>query len=116
MNTFMSFAPRAIRAPMKAIKPKLVGDKELAAIHLTNPEREIGKDTGVTKLDDDEDAAPRVVWYCDRTLRHWMDVQMLRNRNVLIALDDYAGKPCMGFRGHPVKIVDQILNTESRVV
>ncbi len=72
--------------------------------------------SGVTKLDDDEDPAPRSVWYCDRTLRHWMDVQMLRNRNVLLQLNDYAGKPCMGYRGNPIKIVDQIINTESRVV
>jgi DNA ligase D len=33
-----------------ALKPKLVGDRELAAIHLTNPEREMSG-TGVTKLD-----------------------------------------------------------------
>jgi len=50
--------------------------------------------SGVTKIDDEEDdVTPRPVWYCNRTLRHWMDVQMLRNRNVLIGIKDYAGAP-----------------------
>lgn len=33
------------------LKPRLVGDRELAAIHLTNPDREIFGGSGVTKLD-----------------------------------------------------------------
>jgi len=42
----------AKRAPAsRAIKPKLVGDRELAAIHLTNPDREMFAGSGVTKLD-----------------------------------------------------------------
>ena len=48
---FLGLAP-AKRAPAaKAIKPKLVGDRELAAIHLTNPEREMFAGSGVSKLD-----------------------------------------------------------------
>jgi DNA ligase D len=35
----------------KSLKPKLIGDRELAAITLTNPEREIIAGSGVTKLD-----------------------------------------------------------------
>jgi len=34
-----------------SLKPKLIGDRELAAIHLTNPEREMFSGSGVTKLD-----------------------------------------------------------------
>ena len=47
----MGFEPRKKVRPVKALKPKLIGDRELAGIHLTNPEREIGAGTGVTKLD-----------------------------------------------------------------
>ena len=47
---FLSIAPIKRRAT-KSLKPKLVGDRELAAIHLTNPEREMFGDSGVTKLD-----------------------------------------------------------------
>ncbi|MBI3677787.1 MAG: DNA ligase D [Proteobacteria bacterium] len=39
------------RKPARSLKPKLVGDRELAAIHLTNPEREMFEGSGVTKLD-----------------------------------------------------------------
>ena len=44
-------APRPAERPAKVAKPKLIGDRELAAIRLTNPEREILPGSGVTKLD-----------------------------------------------------------------
>ncbi len=48
----LSWAPRKAAArPTKALKPRLVGDRELAAVQLTNPEREIFAGSGVTKLD-----------------------------------------------------------------
>ncbi|HVM99330.1 MAG TPA: DNA ligase D [Caulobacteraceae bacterium] len=48
---FLGFAPRKAAKPVKALKPKLIGDRDLAAIHLTNPEREMFAGSGVTKLD-----------------------------------------------------------------
>jgi len=72
--------------------------------------------SGITKTDAVmNDTGVRTVFYCNRTLRHWMNVQAMRNRNVLLSLDDYAGKPTEGYRGIPIKIVDQILNTETTV-
>jgi DNA ligase D len=47
----LSWAPRAPAAPARSVKARLVGDRELAAVHLTNPEREIFAGSGVTKLD-----------------------------------------------------------------
>ena len=74
--------------------------------------------SGITKTDAPHDPAPgiRSVFYCNRTVRHWMDVQGMRDRNVLLSLTDYAGMPCDTFRGIPIKIVDQLLTTEARVV
>ncbi len=46
-----SVAPRRAERATRAAKPKLIGDRELAAIHLTNPEREMFAGSGVTKLD-----------------------------------------------------------------
>jgi hypothetical protein len=40
----------------------------------------------------------------------------MRNRNVLLSLNDYAGKPVEGINGIPIKVSDQLLTTESRVV
>lgn len=47
----LGYAPREASKPVKALKPKLVSDRELASITLTNPEREIFAGSGVTKLD-----------------------------------------------------------------
>jgi bifunctional non-homologous end joining protein LigD len=46
---FLSLSKKPTRSS-KPLKPKLVSDRDLAAIHLTNPEREMSE-TGVTKLD-----------------------------------------------------------------
>lgn len=75
-----------------------------------------GNTSGITKTDAPmDDKGVRGVFYCNRTVRHWMDVQSIRNRNVLLGINDYAGNPVMGFRGLPVKIIDQILDTEATV-
>lgn len=79
----------------------------------------MGKNTsGITKTDAPRDPAPgiRPVIYCDRTLRYWLDVQGIRNRNVLLTVNDAAGKPQDIFRGIKIAISDQLLNTEARVV
>jgi len=47
----LGYARREAVKPKQALKPKLVSDRELAAITLTNPEREIFAGSGVTKLD-----------------------------------------------------------------
>jgi len=51
-----------------------------------------------------------------RTGRHWMDVQAMRDRNVLLRIEDYAGRPVDGFNGIPLRVSDQLLITESRVI
>ncbi len=72
--------------------------------------------SGITKTDAPmDDQGVRPVFYCNRTTRHWMDVQAMRDRNVLLRIEDYAGMPIDGYRGIPIKIVDQIVNTETTV-
>jgi hypothetical protein len=73
--------------------------------------------TGNNKTDAPNDpmGGSRCVFYCDRTVRHFLNTQAMRNRNVLLALTDYDGKSCETYRGIPIKTVDQILNTESTV-
>jgi DNA ligase D len=48
---FMSFAAQPTRSAAKAVKPRLVTDRDLAGVQLTNPEREIFAGSGVSKLD-----------------------------------------------------------------
>ena len=74
--------------------------------------------SGITTSDAPGDAAPAMKWvmYANRTARHWMDIQAIRNRQVLLTPDQYAGKPVMRYRGIRINVVDQLLNTEARVV
>lgn len=73
--------------------------------------------SGITTSDAQDDPSPglRAVIYANRTVRFAMDQQMLRDKNVLIALKDYDGAPCMTYRGLPVKVSDRLTITEGRV-
>lgn len=73
--------------------------------------------SGITKTDATDEPAPgiRPIIYTNRTGRHWMDVQAMRDRNVLLRIEDYAGVPVDGINGIPIKISDQLLNNEQRV-
>lgn len=74
--------------------------------------------SGITKTDAPDEPAPgiRPAIYVNRTVREYMDIQAIRDRNVLLGPRDYAGEPVTSFRGIPIRIVDQLLNTETRVV
>ena len=56
------------------------------------------------------------VIYVNRTLSTALDLQAMNKTNVLLKLDEWDGKPITTFRGIPIKVCDQILNTEARVV
>lgn len=73
--------------------------------------------SGITQTDAPNDPAPgiRPVIYCNRTIRFWMDAQGMRDRNVLLTINDAAGKPQDNFRGIPVKVSDRLLTTEDAV-
>ncbi len=73
--------------------------------------------SGVTESDAPNEPASgtRPCFYMNRTLRHWFNVQAMRNRNVLLTLNDYDGKVVQGYRQIPFRTVDQILNTETTV-
>ena len=71
--------------------------------------------SGITTTDAPARAAPavRLGIYVDRTAREYMDLQAIRDRNVLLRPEDYAGKPIVNFRNAPIGVVDQILDTEA---
>jgi len=74
--------------------------------------------SNITKSDakDKQNPAVRLKMYTDRTVRAAMDVQAIRDKNVLLSPRDYAGAPIVNFRNIPIGVNDQQLNTESRVV
>jgi hypothetical protein len=56
------------------------------------------------------------VFYCNRTLRSALDQQAMAKTNNFLTIESRDSKPYTAFRGIPIRICDQILNTESRVV
>jgi hypothetical protein len=73
--------------------------------------------SGITKSDAPTRATPnvRLMFFCDRTAREYMDIQAIRDKNVLLRPEDYAGKPIVNFRNIGIGVVDQLLDTEARV-
>jgi len=47
-------------------------------------------------------------FYRNRVIRYYLDIQSIRDCNVLLCLDDAAGLPSPSFRGIPVRIIDGI--------
>jgi hypothetical protein len=74
--------------------------------------------SGITKSDAQDKMSPavRLKMYCDRTVRASLDVQAIRDKNVLLSPTDYAGRPIVNWRNIPIGVQDSMLNTEARVV
>jgi hypothetical protein len=74
--------------------------------------------TGITESDAPGDPVPGInlAWYVNRTGREYMDIQAIRDRNVLLSSKDFAGDPVVMFRDVPIRVVDALTNTEARVV
>jgi hypothetical protein len=56
------------------------------------------------------------VFYCNRTVRSALDIQAMSKTNNFLTLETRDSKPYTAFRGIPIRLCDQITNTESRVV
>lgn len=59
---------------------------------------------------------PRAAIYCNRVVSTYLDLQALNKTNVLLRMDEWAGRPVTTFRSIPIRTVDQLLSTEARVV
>ncbi len=72
----------------------------------------------ITETDAPGDPVPgtNLAWYMNRTVRTALDIQAIRDKNVLISMNDYAGQPVAEWRGVPVRVVDALLTTEGTVV
>lgn len=74
--------------------------------------------SGITEVDNPTDPSPGILpaIYCNRIVRTAMDVQAIRDKNVLISMNDFAGQAVMSFREIPIRVNDALIATESRVV
>ena len=58
----------------------------------------------------------RSAFYCNRTLLTYLDQQAMNKTNVLLRMEEWDGESVTTFRGIPIRCVDALLTTESRVV
>jgi hypothetical protein len=58
----------------------------------------------------------KFAFYTNRTVAAMLDIQAQNKANVLLKVDEFAGKRVLSFRGIPIRIVDAMLTTEARVV
>jgi hypothetical protein len=62
------------------------------------------------------DGMGKSVFYVNRTVSTYLDLQMMNATNVNLTLSEAAGVRVMSFRGIPIRRSDALLNTEARVV
>jgi len=60
--------------------------------------------------------AVNMAFYCNRYLRTALDIQALAKTNNFLTIETRDSKPYTTFRGLPIRICDQLLNTEARIV
>jgi hypothetical protein len=75
------------------------------------------RNSGITETDAKSEMGlvVRPAFYANRTVRGFMDIQAIRDKNVLISHKDYAGEPVTSFRDIPIRVNDQMLATEATV-
>lgn len=95
--------------------PDLFAIMSRAVVKLPTASRRL---SGITESDAPGDPVPGIspAWYVNRTGREYMDIQSIRDRNVLLSATDYAGAPVVQFRDVPIRVVDALTNTEARIV
>jgi len=71
--------------------------------------------SGITETDSPREPAPgiRPAWYCNRTIRESLDIQAIRDKNVLLSSKDFAGDPVLAFREIPIRVADALTTSES---
>ena len=57
----------------------------------------------------------RPAFYTNRTVRGFMDIQIIRDKNVLIGMHDFAGMPAETYRTIPIRVMDVQTSSEVRV-
>jgi hypothetical protein len=55
------------------------------------------------------------VFYCNRTVRAALDIQAMAKTNAFLTIETRDSKPYTAFRGIPIRICDQITNTDANV-
>jgi hypothetical protein len=71
--------------------------------------------SGITETDAPDEPAPGIspAFYVNRSIREYLDIQAIRDKNVLLTPKEYAGEPVVEFRGVPIRVCDALTTTET---
>lgn len=97
-----------------ASPPDLFAMMSKAVVRLPTAARRV---SGITETDAPGEPSPGInpAFYCNRTGREYLDLQAIRDRNVLLTPREYAGEPVLEFRQVPIRVNDCILNSEATI-
>ena len=72
---------------------------------------------GITETDapDEIHAGIMPAWYCNRTVAEALEIQAIRNKNVLMSPTEFAGVPVLNWRGIPIRVNDALTDAETVV-
>ena len=72
--------------------------------------------SGITKNDDPNgNIGHKFAWYVNRTVKSALEIQSIRNKNVLLTPAESAGIPVNDWRSIPVRLNDALTNAETAV-
>ena len=72
--------------------------------------------SGIVKTDDPNgNIGHKFSWYSDRTVKTAMEIQAIRNKNVLMSPTEFAGAPVLNWRGIPIRLNDTLTDAETVV-
>ena len=57
----------------------------------------------------------RQVFYCNRVVKTWLEIMVNEKVNVNLVHETFGGEKILAFRGIPIRLVDQLVNTETLV-
>jgi hypothetical protein len=85
-----------------------------AVVRLPTASRRV---SGITETDAPDEPAPGInpAFYCNRSIREYLDIQAIRDKNVLLTPKEYAGEPVVEFRQVPIRVCDALTITEGTV-
>lgn len=73
--------------------------------------------SGIEEVDAPGDPKPGInpAIYVNRTVKTQLEIQAVRQKNVLINMSEYAGEVVLMWRDVPVRVCDSLINTESAI-
>ena len=73
--------------------------------------------SGIMEVDAPGDPVPGInpAWYMNRTVKTALEIQAIRDKNVLIDIKEYAGEPVLMWRDVPCRVNDSLINSETAI-